>query len=79
MIKHIAIQIYDHPIISGIFGSIIAFVFGAINIPQTTEILELIGVIIKDIGILAGTTIAVASLISYISKNWIKKNKKNVR
>jgi len=48
-----------------------------INIPETTAALELVGVIVKDIGIFAGSTIAVASLISYASKNWFKKNKTN--
>lgn len=66
-------QIYDHPVISGILGSVVAFTFGMINIPETTETLQLIGVVIKDIGILAGSTIAVASLIRYAQKNWLKK------
>lgn len=64
--------IYDHPVITGIFGSIIAFIFSMINIPETTQTLTLVGVIIKDIGILAGSTIAVASLVRYAQKNWFK-------
>lgn len=73
MIKQIAHQIYDHPTTTGILGSCIAFVFNAINIPATTEKLELIGALVKDIGILAGSTVAVASLFSYATKNWFKK------
>lgn len=76
MLKYILYQIYDHPGVSGFFGSATALLFGMINIPETTEILELAGVIIKDIGILAGSTVAVASLCGYAAKNWFKNNKK---
>ena len=75
MFKLLFYQIYDHPVVSGIFGSSIAFIFGMINIPETTQTLELIGVVIKDIGILAGSTVAVASLVGYAAKNWFKKQK----
>jgi len=77
MFKTLFYQIYDHPVASGICGSIVSFTFSMINIPQTTATLELVGVIVKDIGILCGSTIAVASLISYASKNWFKKNNTN--
>jgi hypothetical protein len=77
MFKTLFYQIYDHPVSSGICGSIVSFTFSMINIPQTTQTLELVGVIIKDIGILAGSTIAVASLFSYASKNWFKKANNN--
>lgn len=71
--KEIIHQIYDHPGISGTIGSAMACTFSMINIPATTEMLELAGAIVKDIGILAGSTVAVASLVSYIAKNWLKK------
>lgn len=77
--KYLIEQIHDHPVTGGITGSIIAFLFSSINIPETTQALELAGAIIKDIGILAGTTIAVASLCSYASKNWFKKSKNGTK
>lgn len=76
MIKQLIYMIDDHPVLSGIIGSAISCVFSMINIPQTTQTLELVGVIIKDIGIVAGSTVAVASLFSYASKNWFKKQQK---
>jgi len=77
ILKTLFYQIYDHPVSSGICGSVLSFTFSMINIPETTATLELVGVIIKDIGILCGSTIAVASLFSYASKNWFKKNNTN--
>lgn len=77
MIRTILTEIYDKPEMAAIKGAFVSCIFSMINIPQTTEILELIGVAIKDIGIFCGSTVAVASLISYAKKNWRKSNTNN--
>lgn len=74
MFRALSYYIYDHPVISGISGSVVTFTFSMINIPKTTEYLELFGVVVKDIGIMAGSIVAVASLFAYANKHWFKSN-----
>ncbi len=75
--KILAKAIYDNPEFGALFGSFFSFIMYSINIPETTAKLELIGAAIKDIGITAGSIVAVASLISYAQKNWLKKSNKD--
>lgn len=73
--KQLANAIIEHPGVSGLLSSITTGLIAMINIPESTEIAEFIGVVIKDIGILAGSSVAVASCFSYLSKR--KAEKKN--
>lgn len=73
MLKTLIFAIHTHPKFSGILGSVIAFIFSLIDIPRTTQYIELIGAIIKTIGIIAGASIAVASAYIYFRK-LLKKN-----
>ena len=75
--KHFANAIIEHPGVSGLLSSIATGTIAMINIPQTTEIAELIGVVIKDIGILAGSSVAVASFFSFLSKRKAEKKNKD--
>lgn len=76
--KHCANAIIEHPGLSGFLSSIFTGSVYLINIPQTTEALELIGAVIKDVGLLAGSTVAVASFFSYAKQHWFKpKDKKD--
>jgi len=73
---HFVNFIHAHPLFGGIFGAAVTFLFSLVDIPNTTLELQLIATIIKLIGITAGSTVAVASLIQYVVANWIKKKTK---
>jgi hypothetical protein len=73
MTKLIIYAIHDHPKFSGIAGAIIAWMFSLINITDTIEYLNLAGAIIKDIGIICGSSVALASAYIYFKKLFKKK------
>ena len=75
--KHCANAIIEHPGVSGFLSSIFTGSIYLINIPQTTEALELVGAVIKDVGLLAGSTVAVASFFSYAKQHWFKSKDKD--
>lgn len=75
--KHCANAIIEHPGVSGFLSSIFTGSIYLINIPQTTEALELVGAVIKDVGLLAGSTVAVASFFSYAKQHWVKSKDKD--
>lgn len=75
--KHFGNAIIEHPGVSGFLSSLFTGSIYLINVPQTTEWLELFGAAVKDIGLLAGSTVAVASFFSYANKNWFKSKKKH--
>lgn len=77
--KSVQLAINDNPAISGLLGSVTSYVFYMIDIPKTTAMLELIGAAVKDVGILAGSILAVASFIAYVKKNWLKRSHKGAK
>lgn len=61
----VAEVIEKHPVFSGITGGAQAFLFSMINTSDLIAGMELVGVFFKTLGIVAGSSIAIASMIKY--------------
>lgn len=65
-------HINKEPILTSIFGAMTSLIFSFVDIDSSIKGLELFGIIIKDLGILAGSSVAVCSAYVYFKKNPIK-------